>query len=100
MAWSIQRGRGQLPIPITERGSITGMGEDADGRTFLSAMGLTATVLTSPEVLAVLSRTCRGPLLTRNFNCFPSLMAVSKSFPVMRHQAGRSSSTEISVERI
>jgi hypothetical protein len=44
MAWSIQRGRGQLPIPMTDSGAMSGITVGFGGRsktlvasTFLSA---------------------------------------------------------------
>ena len=54
---------------------------------------------TEVAVLAAL-RSASLPLLTMKLRCLFSFVQETSSLPVMRHQAGRSSSTEISVERI
>ena len=100
MACSIQRGLGQLPMPMTDSGRIAGA---AAGSGSLSR-NLTATSSTPMLLLRTVAapalRSANLPLATMKLRCLATLVNDTNSLPVMRHQAGRSSSTEISVERI
>ena len=95
-ACSIQRGRGQLPIPITDSGRIAGAGATAGQ----GLSGLTSTSTMPARPAAATRRSASWPLATRKLRCLPCLVKDTSSLPVIRHQAGKSSSTEVSVDRI
>src|SRR5262245_39569741 len=101
MARSIHGGRGQEPIPMTERGSIAGAGEGG-GSEAGRETGRIAAPFRGPGVGGAGTglRSRSEPLQTRKLRCRPLRVQETRSFPVRRHQAGSSSSTEDSVERI
>ena len=102
MAWSSQRGRGQLPMPITDRARIAGtdVGCGSAGGTVTSTgrrEGAASVVIRAGRVGG--RRSASLPLQTRKLRSLPRRTSEMSSLPVMRHQAGKSSSTEISVDR-
>src|SRR6185369_8028840 len=101
IAWSIQRGRGQLPIPSTDSGRIDGAA-DGEGRSagIVTAIGWRVTVASASALTRRAGfRSASFPLQTRKLRSLPRRTKETSSLPVSRHQAGKSSSTEISVER-
>lgn len=111
MASSIQRGRGQLPTPITDSGAIAGAGagEGSEAGITTSTIGwvtgagrrpscppppiaAAASVVTAPLAAGA----AKAPLQMRKLAPAPCCSVETSALPVMRHQAGRSSRTEIS----
>src|SRR5262245_23797903 len=102
MACSIQRGRGQLPMPITAIGGIAAAGAGGGSEAgMVMATGARPTGATRPGGAAAraAARSLSAPLQTRKLRSRPARTNETSSLPVIRHQAGKSSSTEISVER-
>src|SRR3569623_464955 len=98
MASTIQRGRGQLPMPVTASGGIAGAGLRTEATA--AAIGAAGAETFAAGLSSALPRASNLPLQIRKLRCLPVLVNDTTSLDVRRHHAGKSSSTEISVERI